>query len=131
VASSIFEIDGSLFNLDVAVLKLDVFPWEVVSFEFETHAYSWIDGCGIGPRFLAHVITGGVTVIGFVMEKMNGRHATPEDLPACRSTLSRLHQLGVLHRDTNPFNFIVNASVDAILIDYECATHSQDKKELD
>jgi hypothetical protein len=69
VASSVFEIDGSLFNLDVAVVKLAVFPWEVVSFEFETHAYSWIDGYGIGPRFIAHVTAGGDTVIGFVMEK--------------------------------------------------------------
>lgn len=57
VASSVFEIDGSLFNLDVAVVKLPVFPWEVVSFQFETR------------------ICDGET---------NGRHATPEDLPACQ-----------------------------------------------
>ncbi|KPI45425.1 uncharacterized protein AB675_494 [Cyphellophora attinorum] len=40
------------------VIKVANWPWEVGSNEIETTAYQWINGHGIGPRFLGHVTEG-------------------------------------------------------------------------
>ena len=45
--------------------------------------------------------------MGFVLEKVEGRLATIEDLSCCRSVLQRLHDHGLVHGDINKYNFIV------------------------
>jgi predicted Ser/Thr protein kinase len=88
--------------------------------ENETTAYQWIGGYDIGPRFLGHLTEEG-RVIGFLMERIPaGRHAGPQDLEACQKTLSRLHDLGILHGDINRFNFLICQS-KAVLIDFDTA----------
>ncbi|KAF3209745.1 hypothetical protein TWF106_005847 [Orbilia oligospora] len=68
-------------NRDV-VAKFARFPWEIEYYALGTRWYERIKGHGIGPEFLGYLTEDG-RVIGFLMEKLDGRHATIEDLPAC------------------------------------------------
>lgn len=56
--------------------------------------------------------------MGFVLEKVEGRLATIEDLSCCRSVLQRLHDHGLVHGDINKYNFIVQNNT-VRLIDFE------------
>ena len=66
-----------------------------------------LENTGIAPRFLGHIHEHG-RVMGFVLEKVEGRLATIEDLSCCRSVLQRLHDHGLVHGDINKYNFIVH-----------------------
>jgi predicted Ser/Thr protein kinase len=109
----------------VVVAKFARFDWEIGYMENETTAYEWIDGHDIGPRFLGHLTEDG-RVTGFLMEYIaDARHAGPGDLEACREVLSRLHELGIRHGDTNRFNFLVRGS-EATLVDFDTARRCSD-----
>jgi hypothetical protein len=85
--------------------------------ENETENYRLIQGHNIGPKFLAHVTENGERTIGFMTEHVAGRHATIEDLEACRHVLSKLHSLGIAHGPLEIFkaaNFIVTS--DRVLL---------------
>ena len=41
------------------VVKFAEFPWQMPFFEAETTAYEWIDGQGVGPKFLSHLTEAG------------------------------------------------------------------------
>lgn len=56
--------------------------------------------------------------MGFVLEKVEGRPATVEDLSRCESVLRRLHDHGLVHGDINKYNFIVQDDT-VRLIDFE------------
>ncbi|KAJ5684535.1 alpha-galactosidase A precursor [Penicillium maclennaniae] len=115
----IYEAKSSLFD-DIVVAKFARFPWEVQYIENETTAYQWISGRKIGPQILGHLTEHG-RVIGLLMERITGaRHAGAEDIEVCREALSRLHNLGVRHGDTNRFNFLIRES-KATLIDFDMA----------
>ncbi|KAF4157781.1 hypothetical protein CNMCM6936_008901 [Aspergillus lentulus] len=117
--TGVYEVSCPLFD-KVVVAKFARFDWEVQYMENETTAYQWIDGYDIGPRFLGHLTEEG-RVIGFLMERVPAeRHAGPQDLEACRETLSRLHDLGIRHGDINRFNFLICQS-KAVLIDFDTA----------
>ncbi|KAJ5881026.1 alpha-galactosidase A precursor [Penicillium subrubescens] len=113
--TGIYEAKCPLFEDDV-VVKFARFHWEIQYIENETTAYQWISGhttttattTPIAPRFLGHL-----TEIG-------------RDLQACRGLLSRLHDLGVRHGDTNRFNFLIRDS-KAILIDFDTAKKCDDR----
>ncbi|RJE23054.1 hypothetical protein PHISCL_04619 [Aspergillus sclerotialis] len=126
--TGIYEVKCPLFN-EVIVAKFARFEWEIPYLESETTAYQWIDGHGIGPQFLGHLMEEG-RVIGFLMERIkNARHAGPQDLEHCRQSLSRLHRLGAHHGDTNRFNFLICDS-RAILIDFDLARKCDDQGAL-
>lgn len=64
------------------------------------------------------------------MERItDARHAGPQDIKACGEELSRLHDLGVRHGDTNRFNFLVRDS-KATLIDFDTAQKCDDSEIL-
>lgn len=117
-------------SLDCTVVaKFARFPWEIQYIENETSAYQWISGYDIGPQFLGHVTENG-RVIGFLMEHItNARHAGAQDVEICREVLSRLHGLGILHGDTNRFNFLIHDS-KATLIDFDTAQKCDDPDAL-
>lgn len=124
----IYEVTGPMFE-DIVVAKFARFDWEIRYVENETTAYQWLQGSGIGPRFLGHLVEHG-RVIGFLMERVIGaRFASPEDLEVCQEALSRLHELGVKHGDTNRFNFLVCAD-EVVLIDYDTAQKCDDAASL-
>lgn len=73
-------------------------------FFLQPQVYSRIDDHKIGPEFLGYPTEEG-GVIGFLMEKAEGRHATIADLTACEMVVGRLHGLRILHGDLNKHNF--------------------------
>ncbi len=127
---NIHKVAHPSFDKPVLV-KFAEFPWQTSYLEAETTAYQWIDGRGIGPRFLGHVTEEG-RVIGFVMEYIDdARTATPGDLRACQSALSRLHALGIKHGDINKHNFVLRGGGEVVLIDFEAAEKAKTREELD
>ncbi|KAJ5788565.1 hypothetical protein N7457_003555 [Penicillium paradoxum] len=101
----------------VVIAKIARFEWEVPRLSMETFMYRRLENTGLAPRFLGHVHEHG-RVIGFVLEKIEGREANIEDLPSCQSALQRLHDLGILHGDVNRHNFIVQDNTTR-MIDFE------------
>ncbi|KAE8419720.1 hypothetical protein BDV36DRAFT_294062 [Aspergillus pseudocaelatus] len=102
---------------DTVIAKLARFEWEIPRIERETQAYKMLEQTGLAPRFLGHVHEHG-RVIGFVLEKLEGRHSYIEDLSTCQALLQRFHGLGLLHGDVNRYNFIIQQG-SAKLIDFE------------
>lgn len=114
------------------LVKLAVWPWEISYVEAETTAYRWLDGSGIGPKFLGHVTEGkDGRVVGFVVEHVQGaRTAGPGDVEGCKKALGRLHELGIKHGDINKHNFLVREGHDVVLVDFETAKHNCSLEEL-
>ncbi|KAJ5734484.1 alpha-galactosidase A precursor [Penicillium malachiteum] len=54
------------------------------------------------------------------LENETEAHAGAQDLDTCKEVLSRLHDLGARHGDTNRFNFLIHDS-KATLIDFDTA----------
>lgn len=71
----------------------------------------------MAPRFLAHVHENG-RIIGFLLEKIEGRSASFQDLSACETALGKLHELGLVHGDVNRYNFLVTEE-GVKLLDFE------------
>ncbi|KAJ6015465.1 alpha-galactosidase A precursor [Penicillium herquei] len=119
--TGIYQVEcKSLFPNRTIVAKFARFSWEIQYLENETKAYQWISGFNIGPEFIGHLTENG-RVIGFLMEGIfDTRHACAQDLDACKEVLSRLHDIGVRHGDTNRFKFLVHDS-KATLIDFDTA----------
>ncbi|KPM36039.1 hypothetical protein AK830_g10545 [Neonectria ditissima] len=102
------------------IAKIARFPWEIQYIEAETEIYKLMENRGIAPQFLGHIHEGG-RVIGFLLEKVEGRPAGEGDLNTCQQTLGRLHDLKILHGDCNRYNFVVCSDDKAILLDFETA----------
>lgn len=110
------------------IAKFARFDWEVGYYVAETQAYAWIAGHSIGPMFLGHLLENG-RAIGFVLERVQGRHASISDLAQCEAAVRRLHRIGILHGDLNRHNFLVSEK-GATLIDFESARQSRDKEAM-
>ncbi|KZF20441.1 alpha-galactosidase A [Xylona heveae TC161] len=80
-------------------------------------AYQLLEGTGLCPRFLGHVHESG-RIMGFLLEKIDGRSASLQDLSLCETTLKRLHRLGLIHGDVNRYNFLITKE-GVKLIDFE------------
>ncbi|KAI0799442.1 alpha-galactosidase A [Xylaria sp. FL0064] len=79
--------------------------------------YQLLEGYGLAPRFLAHVHENG-RIMGFLLEKIEGRSASFQDLSVCETALGKLHELGLVHGDVNRYNFLVTEEV-VKLLDFE------------
>jgi predicted Ser/Thr protein kinase len=112
-----------------AVAKIARFEFEITLMEKETAIYEAIDGHGIGPAFLGHLIEHG-RVMGFLIEKVEGRHGHIGDLEASQKVTKRLHSLGIVHGDLNRYNFIVSAA-GVTLIDFENATRNGSREAME
>lgn len=75
------------------IAKIARFEWEVPRIEQETIAYQLLEGSGLAPRFLAHIHENG-RIMGFLLEKLEGRHASIQDLSACEAVLKSFHERG-------------------------------------
>jgi hypothetical protein len=90
------------------VVSFERYPEDIYGVKHETEIYRLIHGQNVGTKFLAHVTENGHRTIGYVTEHIaGGRHATIEDLEACREVLSKLHSLGIAHGSLSPASFIV------------------------
>ncbi|KAG6873359.1 hypothetical protein C0995_016468 [Termitomyces sp. Mi166 len=114
----------------IAIAKYARFEYEVARIAHETSIYSAIAGCSVGPAFLGHVAEHG-RIMGFLIEKLEGRHAGIDDLEACQCAVKHLHSLGIVHRDVNRYNFIISPTGKATLIDFECAALKGSQEEMD
>ena len=111
------------------IAKLARFEREIGYYITETQVYSWINGSNIGPEFLGYLTKEG-RVIGFLIEHVEGRHATISDLPACKTVVRRLHGLDILHGDLNKHNFLISER-GAVLIDFETAERSDNSEAME
>lgn len=115
------------------VAKIARFDFEIAQMERETVVYRAIDGRGVGPAFLGHIVEGD-RVIGFLVEQVHGRPAGPEDLQGCHDAVQRLHAVDIIHGDPNKFNFRVASDGTVTLIDFEnavlCGSAEQKNEEL-
>lgn len=101
----------------ILIAKIARFEWEIPRIENETKAYQLLEGLGVAPRFLAHIHEEG-RVMGFLLEKVDGRSASIQDLEACQAVLQKFHGLGLVHGDVNRYNFLITK--DGVkLIDFE------------
>lgn len=112
------------------IAKMARFDWEIPRIQCETKIYSLLEGTGIAPRFLGHIREQG-RIIGFLLEKVMGRHAGIEDLQICCAALRRLHGLGIFHGDCNRFNFIVGIDDKVTLVDFEKSTVGANKDAME
>ena len=88
------------------IAKIARFEWEIPRIERETLAYQLLQDSSLTPRFLGHIHESG-RIMGFILEKLEGCAASIENMEACETVLKRLHQIGLLHGDTNRHNFLV------------------------
>jgi hypothetical protein len=87
------------------IAKIARFEWELPRIEQETRAYQLLEGTELAPRFLAHIHENG-RIMGFLLEKIEGRSASVQDLSVCKTALGNLHKLGLAHGDINRYNFL-------------------------
>lgn len=100
------------------IAKIARFEWELPRIEQETRAYQLLEGSGLAPRFLGHIHENG-RIMGFLLEKIEGRCASFQDLSICKTALGKLHELGLIHGDVNRYNFLVTEEGEKLL-DFEC-----------
>ena len=100
------------------IAKIARFEWEIPQIEKETRAYRLLNGTGLTPLFLGHIHENG-RVMGFLVEKIEGRPASFNEAGFCKTALGKLHKLGHRHGDVNRYNFLVT-NKGARLIDFEC-----------
>ncbi|KAF5234123.1 hypothetical protein FAUST_7774 [Fusarium austroamericanum] len=96
---------STILPSDTMITKIARFEWEMPRMEQETRAYQLLEGSRLAPRFLGHIHENG-RVMGFLLEKLEGRSASIQDLDACETALGKLHELGLLHGDANRYNFL-------------------------
>ncbi|KAI0548899.1 hypothetical protein F4679DRAFT_549041 [Xylaria curta] len=129
IRQNIHLVTHPLFKSPV-IAKFTEFPWQTPYFEAETTAYEWVNGQGVGPEFLGHIMEAG-RCIGFIVENVDGsRTAELADLSACQSALAKLHSLGIIHGDINKHNFLVRNGT-ATLIDFESARKCDNEEEFE
>lgn len=96
------------------IAKIARFEWERTRSEQETRAYQLLEGYGLAPRFIAHVHENG-RVAGFLLEKIEGRSASFQDLSLCETALGKIHKLGLRHGDVYRYKFLVTEEVVKLL----------------
>ncbi|KAL2867389.1 uncharacterized protein BJX67DRAFT_85035 [Aspergillus lucknowensis] len=88
------------------IAKIARFEWEIPHIERGTRAYQLLEGSGLAPRFLAHIHENG-RIMGLLLDKIEGRSASIQDLDICEAALGKLHELGFLHGNVNRCNLLV------------------------
>ena len=119
-----------LHKKDVCVLKIARFSHELAALHTEIKAYSVLEGHGFrhAPKFLGYAYEETKDrVTGFLIEALSGHHPSIKDLDICQDAMTKLHALGIVHRDLNKFNIILQEKT-AKLIDFEAAAF-QDSEE--
>ncbi|KAM0271385.1 hypothetical protein ACHAQH_009121 [Verticillium albo-atrum] len=99
------------------IAKIARFEWELPRIEQETRAYQLLEGSGLVPRFLAYVHESG-RIVGFLLEKLEGRPASFQDLSVCETALGKLYERGLVYGDVNRYNFVVTEE-GVKLVDFE------------
>ncbi|KAI1383580.1 uncharacterized protein F4822DRAFT_421062 [Hypoxylon trugodes] len=123
-------IRGAHFGESRTMVQYEWNPRLVYPLDIVTDIFSRIDGLGIAPKFLAHVTENCDRVIGYMVQGMNGRAATPEDLDACRDVLSKLHSLGIVLGFLHPQAFIITDHGQVFLHQFSSSRVVEDPAEF-
>ena len=107
--SGVYEVQWPLDSGGVAIAKIACFRWDVARIERESQAYSVLAHIEppIAPRFLGYITENG-RPMGILLEKLDGEPAGSADLAACEAVVGKLHDAGLVHGDTNRYNFVVD-----------------------
>lgn len=109
-ASIISAPTQGVTDVKEVVRVLDWLPghWVGIQNEARTHEIIQSYDPGLAPRFLGHVTENHSRVIGFLLERIpDVREAGPADLDKCKTTLARLHALGIAKRQLSRDSFLV------------------------
>lgn len=113
------QIDGRAFGVAKAQVIMSWLPNSSHQLSVSTEVHCWINGYGIGPKFLAHLNENNDRMIGYIIEDVGGRAATASDLPACRAVLSQLHMsCYLLGRGFTGSSFLIQPSGRALIADF-------------
>ncbi|KAB5535257.1 hypothetical protein GE09DRAFT_1227246 [Coniochaeta sp. 2T2.1] len=100
-----------LFTLSLT-RELGRFPREAEWVARELRGYHALAGSPLAPKLLGYVSEQPASpdmddrVVGFLIEKVDGRHAEPEDLEPCRRDLDQLHR-HLIHGDLAKYNILI------------------------
>lgn len=127
IASHKHRVEEVEFEGRRALSKVAIFGWWIPQLQRETEIYESISrNLSPGEHSIAPVLLGHLMeqdrCVGFLMQKVNGRHPSSDDLPACEAALRRLHRMGWIHGDVNRYNFLIEQSTGhAKMVDFEHA----------
>ncbi|KAF2725447.1 alpha-galactosidase A [Polychaeton citri CBS 116435] len=112
LTAMVFEVSSP-----TVIAKIARFEWELPRIEQETRAYQLLE---VTDWLLAspHMSMENERIIGFLLEKIEGRSASIENLSVCEVALDKLHGLGLTHGDVNRYNFLI-AKEGVKLLDFE------------
>ncbi len=111
----------------VMIAKFARYPDEVDCYSRENEIYAKIKDLNIAPKFLGYITENNRSrcrPIGYLLEKLEGRHATSlADFPLCRSLLETFQRAtGYMHGDPNCNNFIIKLDgLSTMIFDFERA----------
>lgn len=107
------------------VMKMASFARDLPAMQREVEIYAHLFATAannLAPDFLGYVYEEHEgRVVGFLMEDFEGRCANADDLEECFDVVSDLHDVGVIHGDLRPSNFIVHEDFGVRLVDFESA----------
>lgn len=109
-----------------AIAKVARFEWEMPCVERETDSYRVLERTSLAPGFLGYIHEHG-RVIGFLLERVEGREAAVDDLPICQSCLQRVYGLDPLHGGVVRYKFIIARDGTAKLVDSENSRVTTDR----
>lgn len=118
------------FDVDKVIACWEWHPHDIYGPTHETDIYALIQEHDIAPRFLAHVTENRSRVIGFMVERLPGRHAVYDDLQACQEALSKLHGIGIAQGCLRRSSFLVTDN-RAFLHSFGGSYRTEDKTILD
>jgi hypothetical protein len=122
---------GEYFGFDQVRVSTEWHSDDISGVKCATEAYSWRDGRGIGPKFLAHIMENKDRCIDYMIEWVCGRPATIADFKACRTTLPKLHQLGITHGGLTRYDFLVTDTGLAVLHNFEIEKKTDDRAAME
>ncbi|VUC33736.1 unnamed protein product [Clonostachys rosea] len=95
-------------NGQTSFLKIARFPDELKWIIQEIQAYHALSGSSLVSKLLAYISESlcADRIIGFLVEKVNGRRAELEDLESCENALDQLHA-SLVHGDLCKYNIFI------------------------
>ena len=115
-----------------AIAKLMPTPSLMTYTKNETGIYKVLDGKGITPHFHGHIWENG-RIVGLLLEDVEHRKPTRDDMGQCRAAIGRLHtDFTIVHCAIHTDNMLITDR-GVLLIDFERSMETDDAKarELD
>lgn len=119
-----------------ALVKRAALPAYIDSISRETHFYHILDGLGVTPLFLGHIMDDG-RITGFLAEFVEQneedgkRHGRDGGTEACLAVLRRMHARGIAHMDAHGGNCLVREDGSAAIVDFELAEETSSVAEYE